>query len=357
MSYYRKRIRYISKPEMDDVLSFCREHAFVYLRDIGEGDRLGSNAYIYDTITYLYVTVNYQGVSGTYVLRKDEQEQVQQISGGDAYTEIARDFKRATGYKIPIIEKEVGSARALLTYRIDTDGKRIPAYGYDMNAAYGWALKQPMPDTRDIVGEYRDVEEGEIGFGIGDQTSPKGFTSGGRTVLQMRLPGEAAEIIFPAIESPFTKFVDRWYDRKINAETPADKQKAKEMVNFAVGYFQRKNPYLRCAVVDYASRRILSLIDEHTIYCNTDCIVSETERPDLTIGTGIGEFKIEHTGLFAHRGFNYQWDFNTPSVRRIPKSWFTEGFDILRDSIPECNNRYKFNSLTIKLEDTNNGKN
>ena len=139
------------------------------------------------------------------------------------------------------------------------------------------------------------------------------------------------------MESPFKKFVNRWYEEKKNAKTKQQKAKAKGMLNYSVGYLQRVNPFLRSTIIYYANKMIKDLVDENTLYCNTDSLVSLVPRNDLNIGTNIGEFKVEHEGQFAFRGFNYQWD-NSVSYRGIPKSWFKPGFDILVDNIPQIGN-------------------
>lgn len=354
--FKRKKQVFISKTDMDDLLKEVREHRYIFFSEYAD-EPLKFVAYVDDTISYLKVTTNWINGPATYVFRKDGEDADQQITGLDAYIELAKEYSRVVGEPFHTILDEVGSARALLSYRIDTDNTRVNAYGYDMRNAYGWALKQPLPDTREVVGQYRDVEDGEIGFIVGEQAIIPGMTYKAGSVLTMCEPGEIAEIIFKTMPSPFSAYVDRWYSRKENSTDPAERAKAKQMVNFAVGYLQRKNPYIRCAVVEYCNRRIRSFIDENTIYCNTDSIISKTPRPDLPSGPEIGSFRLEHENEpFAHRGFNYQWGDAAPSMRRIPKSWFKKGFDILTDTIPDCNNTWEFDPENIILKEYIDGK-
>ena len=129
------------------------------------------------------------------------------------------------------------------------------------------------------------------------------------------------------------------------------KRKAKEYLNFCVGFLQHRDPYTRAQIVGLANDRILSLIDENTIYCNTDSIVSLTERPDLEIGNDIGQWKVEHRDKFAFVGYNYQWGTGLPSIRGKPKTDFEEGWDILKDELPDCGNKFKYNPIMGVIEE------
>lgn len=212
-----------------------------------------------------------------------------------------------------------------------------------------------MPDTSDIIGRNRMVKDGEVGFVVAKEKSIPGWTGGGaRETLQMVLPWEGpATWIFNSMPSPFSRFVEVWYNRKANPKTKEEKAKAKQMIVYAVGYLQRKNPFLRAAVVEWCNRRIFETIDENSIWCNTDCVVSTVAREDIEddVGDICGQWKIEHNGRFAHSGFSYQWDMDTPSIRGVPKSWFTEGYDILKNDTPEPVYFCRLNTETLRLED------
>lgn len=52
---------------------------------------------------------------------------------------------------------------------------------------------------------------------------------------------------------------------------------------------------------------IKNLMDENTLFSNTDSIVSLVPRPDLKISDNIGDFKIEHKGDFIYLdSYHYQ---------------------------------------------------
>ena len=115
---------------------------------------------------------------------------------------------------------------------------------------------------------------------------------------------------------------------------------------------QKTNPFIRAKIIYEANKMISDLIDENTLYCNTDSIVSLTERKDIKLGNNIGQFKIEHQGDFAYIGFNYQWNRDVPSYRSIQKSAFKEGYDMLKDPLPArgSGNIVTYNENTYRLE-------
>lgn len=345
-----KRLRTIavSVPEMNEILK-RNSIKHVHFRPIDEFDRVNNSIYIDDRLVSLTATCTHYGVTATYICRKDSEDQIQSIMGSDAFTQIARDYSVRAGHKIPRYQM-TESAQPLLMYRTAYDKKRVEAIGYDLNKAYMFALQNDMPDTREVIRRNDFVRKGEIGFYNAPIPIPNGFIMYQRDSLQVAHEGQYATWIFPMLkEPPFKDFSERWAKRAAEAQTKEEKQKAKDMANFSVGYLQRVNPFLRATVIGACNQYIMSRIDKNTIYCNTDCIVSLEERPDLPISDNIGEFKIEHRGLFAHVGFNTQWNEEKPSYRGIPKSWFDDGYDILEGRIPDNGNVWEFDYEKMKL--------
>lgn len=349
--FKRRRIYYVNVDEMRNLLKYACDYKYIIF---GEPEYpLTFYAYIEDTKCFIKLTMRYGEKAGTWVFRKDLIDCQEEITGLDAYIELSKDYKRATGEKIPLIDYDVGSARAILSYNTEYNNKRVQAWCYDQNSAYAIAMLQDMPNTHEMIGTNRNVKDGEIGFiNIEMKKTPK-WVYNDEPCLQMVLPGEGiASYIFPSMESPFKSFSQRWFVRKQEATTSEAKHKAKQMLVYSVGYLQRKNPFLRAAVVEYANRSIRKVIDlDTTIYCNTDSIVSVCKRDDLPIGDYLGQFKVEHEGLFAHKGFNYQWNYDKPSYRGIPNAWFCDGWDILKDDIPGNNNIYELDQTTLEIYD------
>ena len=120
-----------------------------------------------------------------------------------------------------------------------------------------------------------------------------------------------------------------------------------------MGNLQNHNPFYRATVVSRANNLIKSLIDENTIYSNTDSIVSLVERHDLPLSKDIGGWKVENKGEFAFIGFNYQWNKEKPHYRGIPRSWFPKNYDILTDELPTCGNIYELDPVELQLKKVN----
>ena len=232
----------------------------------------------------------------------------------------------------------------LLIFNRKFEGKRTYAYCYDMNSAYSWAMLQDMPDTSQGLRVNDIVAENEIGFYRYKGENVNGDITTSYILAQ---PGDYAHFIFPKMKSPFKRFVDTWYAKKINAKDTEEKLKAKEMLNYCIGCLQNHNPFIRCAIVNYCNNRIIDIIAKERkkgndfLYGNTDCIALTKPIDYLTIGNDVGEWKLKE-GYFAFRGCNYQWDLEIPTYRGVPKKWFPEEWDILKCPLPKCNNNYIF---------------
>ena len=124
--------------------------------------------------------------------------------------------------------------------------------------------------------------------------------------------------------------------------------KVKQILNYSIGYIRRKNPFLHSCILSRCRYFIENLIDEDTLYCNTDSLVTRKPRADLEhlVGDEIGQFRVQHKGSFAYTVSGYQWNNDLPSVRGKSKKWFENaypnGFDILNDELPyiESNTYY-----------------
>lgn len=157
--------------------------------------------------------------------------------------------------------------------------KPLKCWSYDINSAFPFAMLNPMPDTTKEPRYNSDIQKGEIGF----------YKSGGATTKV----GTWAEIIFPLIDSPFKKYVYDLYEMKKSA-TGKERDNYKKQLNYATGLVARRNIFLRNALIYYSNQYIKRYIDDDTVYCNVDCIVSLKPRYDLPIGNNIGQFKQEH---------------------------------------------------------------
>ena len=326
--FTRNKVKYCDFAEINEHLQYCYRYREIIFRQKMKGETFGLKAFVVDRLKYFEITYKYGNDPCTYIFDKSsgDTEDHQQITGLEAY----RVLNMYTHINRVIESKEDApfSARALLWKNNKYEGKRIQAYSYDMNSAYSYAMIQDMPDTS-VPPKAKVIGAGEIGFDVNGNRQTSGYSI----------------YVFRLIESPFKKFVQTYYDKKNKAKTKAERRRAKEYLNFCVGFLQNRDPFTRAQIVGLANDLILSLIDENTLYCNTDSIVCLKEREDLKLGDNIGEWKIEHRGDFAYVGFNYQWNLDKPSIRGKTKSYFKDNWDILKDELPECNNSYYFDRI------------
>lgn len=212
----------------------------------------------------------------------------------------------------------------------------IECWSYDLNSSFPAAMLKPMPDTRQKP-KYDDlVGPNEIGF----------FYQGGMTTRV----GDYAEIIFPLMESPFKPYVEKYYLNKKNSYGK-DRTKWKFYLNIPTGILALHNIFLRNAVVGYANQEIQKYIDDDTVYCNVDCIVSTKERKDIPIGKEIGQFKQERHGIFKYKGIGiYQWD-NEVHYQGL-KGQFLSDISNISDYTENLTNgfKYNFNRETRRFE-------
>lgn len=213
--------------------------------------------------------------------------------------------------------------------------KWLTCWSYDINSAYAYAMIQKMPDTRVEPKMYNIVGPNEIGF----------YRSGYATTEI----GAYAEYIFPLIESPFKDYVNNYYSKKEKATDKKERFKWKSFLNIASGLLHKHNIFVRLAILYYAGDYISSFIDEDTVYCNTDSIVSTKPRTDIPLGTGLGQFKEEHQGEpFKYKDVGiYQWG-NDCHYTGIPGCTLTdiENIDKWYDNFP-----YRFNRENWRIEE------
>lgn len=353
MKFSQKKIKYVSLKEFNEHLAYCKQYKkIVYGERKQFGNPLEANLVV-KTIN-VYLTYRKGTQTCTYAFRLDGDDQLQKTTGMKAYACLCRYYKvpnmsndKRFGKETELINNKtvvswnVESAIPLLYSNPIYQNKEIPlAYEYDLVSAYGWALTQPIPDTTKQPRFYGRVLDGEIGF-LADGS----ITFSG-----------PANIIFPLMDSPFCGFVDKWFFEKTQKD-PERSAKGKQMLNYSVGYMQRTNPFIRNTIVNRCTMLIESLIDENTLYCNTDSLISLVERKDLNIGSDLGQFQIKHKGPFRYIGFNYQWSGEPPTYRGVSKKWFEafkkvnkRDWNILTDVIPnDAFNQYEYDEKKIKI--------
>ena len=320
---------------MNKHLKYVYQYRDIQYREKLSIETFSNKAFIEDFVVNFQLTYKKGSEAITYICRKDGMKNDQHIKGIEAYRILSHY------YKVPKMdEKYCGkadmgglSASPLLWFNEKYNKTKQYAYGYDMNSAYATAMIEDMPDTSVPMRSGYIVKGKEIGFK--EMLNPK--TNNMTTMLVPMYEG-FSQYIFPLMESPFKKFVEVWFGEK-SKKKGKEKTKAKNVLVYSVGYLQLTNPFLRATIIGKCNDWIESLIDEDTLFCNTDSIVS-LKPLDLKIGKGLGEWKLEHKGYVAYKDYSYQWDDGKLSYRSIPRSWFPKDWDILKDDVPMFGNVY-----------------
>ena len=334
---------------MNNILSYIKKQEYELVYGPYTKDPyhpLSKTAFIEDKVSKLYVTTKVGGIPAVYVCDKTTMAIKHEVNGLQAFTVLSQYYKVP---RVPQEEQLIDSASNNLYSNPKYNGTRQHAYGYDMNSAFSWGMLQDMPKDTDkgpINKSRRRVQPDEIGFLI---------------TGELCFPGQSADYIFKSEPSPFKKFVEVWYNKKKNASNPKERQYAKDMLTFSVGWLQRANYWLRAAIIGYCNRHMNSIINKYgdiILFSNTDSIVSTERIPELdaNIGKEVGQWKLEHDGMFAYVGQVSQWDFTAPKYRGTPKSWFKEGFDLLKDERPTCGNLYYFDKDKLQVRKNKESK-
>lgn len=313
--------------------------------------------------TKLEITTRYYeyGVPTTYIFDLNNED-IFIRSGLDCFKEFNRAYKvpkadkynieRLNRYKNTENNKYVCSASPILDYNRKYEKQLLEnCYEYDLNSAYANTLLRKIPDLENpVIAKWPKqikVNKNEVGFILDD-------------TLSIVNRGYMADIKFKLIDTPkkLKDFLIRWYNRKKNS-TGNEKLEAKAMLNLPIGYCQRYNPFLRSYVVNTCNNAIKELIDENTLFWNTDAIFSKVRRPELEIGNEIGQFKEIKCNKLVYVGNVYQINDEDPTYRGISKTWFKSfekeygrKYDLLKDYDKTISriNYYDLNWETLKLE-------
>lgn len=174
--------------------------------------------------------------------------------------------------------------------------KKVYGYAYDLNSAYLAQIAKKIPRTDYYKDFNRVVGPNEVGFIYGDK-------------LTLIEPGRFAEVIFDVVDSPkgLKRFAELWSGRKKDKKDPYH-DKAKLVINSAIGCLQYSNPWIRAYIVEKCNNHILALKDDNTIHCNTDCIIS-TKPLDLPISEELGDWSYDEGWITLHNEFDYESDW------------------------------------------------
>lgn len=332
--------------------------SLIWTREPFKGERMGWKAFVKETLVQFFVAVSIGGKCTVHWCYLDGRPNDEGLIPGKRAFAVMQKYYKAPRFPAWMCCKmidgkpnyDVLSSSPLIYTNPLFERQWMQAVCYDVNSAYGWAAEQPIPDTSKGYETDREMKPGEIGFLL-DGASP---AIGWGKKLRLVEKGYA-NFVFPLMPSPYMQFVDTWFRSKAKSRSKAERKYAKNVVNEAIGYLQLVNPFVRATIVERCNVRIRELIDDDTVYCNTDCVCSVVPR-DLPIGKEIGQFKIEHAGMVATRGDCYQWQGELPTYRGVPKSFFEKWgerngrpWDISKDELPESGNEYEFDRISKRL--------
>lgn len=323
---------------------------------LGSQCNLTNYIFIEQTDTTLKITTKWleDGLKAcTYKLSLD-QKNIIEPSGLRCFSVLQKYFKIPKIIDKPEWKEYVNetrgtfgpSASPIVGYNKKLDKREFKdCYEYDLNSAYASVMLGKIPDLDNPIRKFSIVKSGEVGFLLNRE-------------LELCHEGEVADIRFPLIDAPegLKTFANKYYNIKKNS-TGQEKIDAKAMLNLSIGYCQRYNPFFRAYIVHMCNEKIRSLIDDNTLFWNTDAIFSKVKRTDLDIGDNIGQFKEIHCNTLRYIGNNYQIDDELPTYRGVPKKWFIAAekktgkkYNLLTDPLPPKENIYKWNWQTLELE-------
>lgn len=353
--FKNKRVVYVHDVnEMNEHIKYCKIHKMEAPSEAWASLQKIPKLYYTLDVLYTRIILRYHGNGNlytTYIFQLDGSEHPQTISGLRAFNllqrmsnkgvvDLTRNYKWYNSY---YDSWNVGPIGGLIYFNKKLMGQRYEnCIEYDRRSAYACALMEPIPDTKVLPRENDYIKPGEVGF----KHTRQGY-SNDEQFYAIFEPGIKAEYVYPLIESPFKNFATYYYNKKLNA-TGLEYDRAKQILNYAIGYIRRKNPFVHSCILSRSRYFIEKLIDKDTLYCNTDSLVTRKPREDLEhlVGDEIGKFKVQHKGAFAYTESGYQWNNDLPSVRGKSKKWFENaypnGFDILTDTLPfiEANKYY-----------------
>ena len=192
---------------------------------------------------------------------------------------------------------------------------QIPyAVSYDMNSCYPYFMTKELPYGNNLGPGL--VQDDELGFVIG--------YSNNSLDLDLKLSGHADFRFKKKTYECFKLWAADGYKKK------TDDRSKKTLFNALLGNLKYHNIFIRATVIGYAKNYIKSLKDENTIMQTVDSIVSLKPRTDLDIGTGLGQFKVEHEGTLIFESDSIKtWNDEREIHKGVSASIYVNDHEIL----------------------------
>lgn len=325
-----------SVEEMNEILKDVQEMcANIYYNKFDRTqDTLKWNAYIEDDDYKIKITYKPFKKAITYVFDKDNKYQIK-IEPKSCVSQMSRAYKIERVEEILDIDPlTLPAAKPWLYKNNKYNGKAVNAYEYDLSQAYAQMLKLPLPITKSMKRYAKLSNSTQIGF----------IELNGDLMLVENDYNTECDYVFDTMESPYIKWVNRIFERCDKATDDNAKTEIKSLYRFAVGDLQNINPFWRATIVGRCNELVKSYMNEDTVYCNTDSIVSTKRRLDLESDPNFN-WKLKRVNevfKWQKDKMNYQWNDELP-VMRGPLKRYVEYYNkthaikwnILTDAIPD----------------------
>lgn len=246
---------------------------------------------------------------------------------------------------------EIAHSKAFQFYNKKYNFTKQIAYEYDLNSAYTSMCCSKMPTVLLRKDDYLKDIKTEVGFNEVD-----GYLS------FVENDFEICDFVFKLERiKGFTEFFLSYYEKKKKAKLKGNKRKSqyyKNIMNYVIGYLQKINPFVKAYIILNLNKKMFNYVDKYyddILLSNVDSLISKRDLSNvLPISNNLGDFKEVRKGEdFYMYGYNYQWNFEPPSYRGIPKAWFEnyqeimkKEFDLSKTSVNTLNvlyNKYRFN--------------
>lgn len=289
-----KHATFLGFDEFNMLLKKCYSTRTVKEERFLEDKYIGPEVYVFDTGKIVYIAGRMllnNTYFHVYAHRLDDLMQPKQITPMEAAKRLHKSCK------IHDIVSEDPDIVKLSSSPIRIEAKEgiyPEVWTYDVNKAYIFGMMHAdIPDTRENLG-MGVVKAGMIGYVPTGETirhiGPDGVST--RQEIKIADEGQYALYRFPSRGPVLKRFADRIAGQMIKATNDQVIADLKQIAAIAVGCLQNKNPFARCAVVDYVSKHVQRFVSPDVIKLNTDSITSVRPIKDIPISDQIGDFKL-----------------------------------------------------------------
>ena len=364
-----------SKEEFEKQIKRVNECGFVFIFDKYKNQPIANRCYV--DISETKCKLTYKLIKKrTYVFDLDGN-QLSEQSVINACSQLAKAYKcedvgevlgikydhaMAVDGKPKGYRENIGSATPFKYYNKKYYNKEVKAYEYDLSSAYLQVLAKLRLPKLSTMKCNTVIGKNQVGFFQVNATR-----TGNKLAFSYK-EGTYAQWVFDLTDDmPYKDWATKTLSKLSTMASGTEKDKIKNVPRYAVGQMQHHNPFIRCMVVDTCTKLIKSLMNEDTIYSNTDSIISLTRREDIENYT---EYKFHTDSKHYNARFYmiqdgdsiiYQWNKEIPKASGLKKRYIerynrehAEKFTLGTDEMPVKTNKtlyevlFENNKLVLK---------